>query len=471
MALPSALKLDVNEIEDFRKTLVSFHPEEISRLYKPNDKIRITFPKGLLDLSSFNLFFDARGSFYRVVNNGVNWYSLNYHFPKHTSSLIQSMRVFINNQEVSHITDYNTLYNIIYDIKHPDVENDGSDNKSPELKMLSTDGYNYHTPYNVGYSTRTAAPILSNGWFLYAAQPTEAMNESFTISEWIGFFQTIKYINTYNVDLQIEIELADPRIMFYQSVSNVNERRAAANVQVIDQADPDYTIWNVKANIHKIDFAGAPDIVNDKLTFTDYVSRKGPKTTVDKTQKLTMNVKANCINKLIGTFLRNDRDAVQGPYQSARSGNTIEYERLNNVASNTRLGTSYYFGRIGLGVKTVSFYIDDVPINNNPMSMLEIERELKHAFNIKKTIWKNVREFENDFFSAVMSLEDNVKVQDQIIKTGYNTQGRHVKVMFETEGFSVPANINFADEFVGQPVMFVEMERSIDLSNNNVKIF
>ena len=470
MSLPTALNVDINEIKDFRKTLISFYPEEISRTYKPNDRIRVNFPKGLLDLSSFNIFFDAQGSFYRLVSNSGLFYSLNYHFPKHTSSLIQSLRVFINDQEVSNIDEFNTIYNILFDIENDKINNNGLDNQNPEFKTLSIDSYNYDTSFNVAYSTKITAPIISNGWFRYAAQPTKAFTESFGISEWIGFFRDIKYINTFNIDLSIEIELASPYIMFYQTTSAGNQRRSANDTQIIDGADPDYTIFNVKANIHKLDFEGAPNMINNNLTFTDYVSRKGQKLTVDKNQKLTMNVKAECIKKLIATFLNNTRDTVAENFQSNNSGLSTEYERLIQQDASTRLGTSAYFARLGKGINTVSFYIDDIPINNNPMTMIEIERETRHAFNIKKTLWNNIYEFQNDFFSAVMSLEDHVKTKDGIVKSGYNTNGRNAKIMFESQAFGVPANTLNAADFIGTPILFVETERTIMIDNNNISI-
>lgn len=473
MSLPSVLNVDINEIKDFRKTLVSFHPEEISRKYKPQDRIRLNFPKGLLDLSTFNLFYDARGSFYRLVSNGGLFYSLNYHFPKHTQSIIQSLRVFINNQEVSNIDEFNTIYNIVYDIENDTLNNNATDNQNAEFKTLSLDGYQYDTSYNVAYSrsARNLANILSSGWFRYSAQPSEpTFTESLGISEWIGFFRDIKYINTHNIDLSIEIELADAHIMFIQTVDGTT-RRGGGDTQIIDGGSPDYTIYNVKANIHKLDFEGAPNILNNDLTFTDYVSRKGPKLTVDKNQKLTMNIKANCIQKLIATFLRNTRETETAAFQSNLTNHYgVEYQRLIREDATTRLGNSIYFKRQGKGIKNVSFYIDDIPINNNPLTMIEIERETKHAFNIKKTLWNDVYEFQNDFFSAVMSLEDHIKKKDGIVKSGYNTNGRNAKIMFESQAFGVPAGTLNAADFIGQPILFVETQRTIMIENNNVSI-
>lgn len=471
MSLPSALNIDVSEIRDFRKTLISFHPEEISRLYKPGEKITFNFPKGLLDLSSFNIFFDAQTSFYRLVEdtNNNTFYSLNYNFPKHTQSLIQRLRVFINKQEISNIYEYNYLYALIYDIKNYESHRNGADNQTPEFKTLSDDGINNDVVLNVGYSEDNVAGLIDEGWLQYAAQPTETFKESFSISQWIGFFQDIKYINTHNIDLSIEIDLAPANIMFYQDVGANSQRRAATDNQILDQAGPDYSIWNVKANIHKLDFEGAPNMINNNLTFTDYTSKTGQKLDINKTQKLTMNIKSDCINKLIGTFLDYERDGVYG-FQSARSQFGVEYERLVNEGTRTNLGNSVYFSRIGKGVETASFYIDDIAINNNPMTMLEIEKEVKHAFNINKTLWRNIYEFENSFFAAVMSLEDHVKKNNEIVKTGYNTQDRYVKIMFETQAITVNANVNFAEDFRGTPILFVEMERTIEISNSNVKI-
>jgi len=469
MSLPSALNIDVSEIKDFRKTLISFHPEDISRFYKPGEKIHFKFPKGLLDLSSFNIFFDTRTSFYRLVENNNTYYSLNYNLPKHTQSVIQRLRVFINKQEISNIYEYNYLYSLIYDIKNSDSQRNGSDNQSPEFKTLSDDGINNNIGLNVVYSEENTAGLISQGWQEYAAQPTETLKESFSVSQWIGFFQNIKYINTHNIDLSIEIELAPANIMFFQTVNPNSQRRGGTNNQIIDQAAPDYTIWNVKANIHKLDFEGAPDLINNNLTFTDYTSKTGQKLNINKTQKLTMNVKSNCINKLIGTFLDNDRDGVFS-FQSARTIYGVDYERLVSEPTRTSLGNSVYFSRIGKGVETASFYIDDMPINNNPMTMLEIEKEVKHAFNINKTLWKNIYQFQNSFFTAVMSLEDHVKKNNEIVKTGYNTEDRYVKVMFETQAITVAPNANFASDFIGTPILFVEMERTIEITNNNVKI-
>lgn len=465
MSLPSALTVDVKEINDFRKTLISFHPEEISREYKSGEIIHLKFPKGLLDLSTFNLFFNARTTFKKLVEDGGVYYAREYLFPKNTSSLIQRLRVFIDNQEITNITDYNLLYSLLYNIQNED-KNNVSENENVEFKIFSNDGYNFNRVLNVARNS-TDANIMNAGWFEYANQPTQAKTNVFSISDWIGFFQSVKYINTFNIDLSIEIELASPYVLFIPDIAGTT--RNGANL--ISELNPEFYLWNLKANVHKIDFAMAPNILNNELTFMDYTSKNGNRLTDNKTQKITINVKTKCINKLIGTFIYNDYNTVTDILQSGLTPQGIDYERFVYNSLSSKLGNSRYFKQIGKGLETTSFYIDNIPINNNPMTMIEIEKEVKHCFNIEKTRWRTLEDFTNDFFSASLSLEDNIKnVDGDIIKSGYDTNKKYSSITWETQGKTVPANTATRNEFLGIPLLFVEMTRTIRLENNNLII-
>lgn len=143
---------------------------------------------------------------------------------------------------------------------------------------------------------------------------------------------------------------------------------------------------------------------------------------------------------------------------------TTEYSALNN---------SSYFRRIGHGCRLSQFYINENPVNKSPMNIQEMYNEILHMFGVKTTMASFLKEYIQDFFATGVSLEDSLPISkdDEDIRiSGYDTQGNNVQIRWETQGY-IPSSPTFSQQnWLGQPVLYVQFTKSIKINGKSIMI-
>jgi hypothetical protein len=109
---PKNLAFSIKELNGFSKQTVKVLSDRLSSSANPNDIIRIKLPpNSIIDLRTFCLYFD-----FTATTTGPT--GSEAHFPRYSSSIIDQLNVYINNNQVSTIQYYNHLYNTIADMSY-----------------------------------------------------------------------------------------------------------------------------------------------------------------------------------------------------------------------------------------------------------------------------------------------------------------------------------------------------------------
>eukprot|EP00960_Hanusia_phi_P060735 764605-Hanusia_phi.AAC.2 len=188
------------------------------------------------------------------------------------------------------------------------------------------------------------------------------------------------------------------------------------------------------------------------------------------------NIQTKSVNKILGTFVYNNQKTYEGPMLSRNySTNSIASfanpQAVTNTLEISGLMNSYYFRRIGHGCQRSNFFINENPVNKNPMNIAEMYNAVLHMFNVKTTRASFLKDYITDFFVTGISLEDNVQINDdEILVSGYDTRGNSVNIRWETQG-AKPGNPTFnAQNWLGQPLLYVEFIKSVNVNGNSINI-
>eukprot|EP00960_Hanusia_phi_P063973 765645-Hanusia_phi.AAC.7 len=432
------------------------------------------FPTGLLDLSSFSLFFDVECADKEVRTTSSYTYILKRYPPRNSASFIERLRILINDKEISNVEDYNILYNMIVDVKDNEPVRDILQNKIADFDYYTSDNLEYLSTLNKQSNSIGGKAITdyvnANGYIRTTASVNAFKYVShLSVTDWLHFFNEVKYLNTYDCKLSIEIKWADAHILFHPY--------ATPTGTLVTQNPPEYYVTYVRGTIYSLDFELAKHYDTTEITFRDWFSRRGLPCQTDKTTTMMMNnIKTKSVNKILGTFVYNNQKIYEGPMLSRNySTNTIASfvnpQTVTDVAEISGLFNSYYFRRIGHGCQRSNFFINENPINRNPMNIAEMYNAVLHMFNVKTTRASFLKDYIQDFFMAGISLEDSVQINDdEILVSGYDTRNNTVNIRWETQG-AKPENPTFSTEnWLGQPLLYVEFMKSVSSNGNSIKI-
>ena len=224
--IPPNLNETYRNLTGFKKNLVRFYADR-SGTINANDVLRYTLPKEILDMRTLLHYFEFSST---AAASGTSSHRQGTFFPRNSASIIDTITVFINGQVFENITNYNHLFNTIYD---------------------NTAGYNY---YNSGVRALECADpsikytVADASGNAITGTVQGALNSSTTetavcenkrplqIRNWIGFLKSCnKVLDLTNVEVIIEIRYAPATILFI-GVDVGTTGRASAT--------PTYTINN-----------------------------------------------------------------------------------------------------------------------------------------------------------------------------------------------------------------------------------
>ena len=235
----------------------------------------------------------------------------------------------------------------------------------------------------------------------------------------------------------------------------------------------------MRATIHSIDFDGVKEYDTTDITFFDWFSRRGLACQTDKTQTTFINnLKTKSLNKVLGTFVYNNQKSTESQFltPSDSINSVVNYTNLQNATASTEysaLNNSSYFRRIGHGCRLSQFYINENPVNKSPMNVQEMYAEILHMFGVKTTMASFLKEYIQDFFATGVSLDDSLpttKDDEDIRISGYDTQGNNVQIRWETQGY-MPSSVNFSQQnWLGQPVLYVQFTKSVKINGKSIII-
>jgi hypothetical protein len=233
--IPPNLNIIYQNLTGFRKNLLRFYADRTG-VINANDVLRWTLPKEKMLMDTLTHYFEFTST---AAASGGSSHRQGTFFPRNSASIIDTITVFINGMVFENITNYNHLFNLIYD---------------------NVAGYNYYhsgvralecadpsiryTVANASGNAITAA--VQGGVSTFTTDATACDNKRpLHITNWVGFLGTCnRVLDLTNVEVVIEIRYAPSSILWKGVVV------AASEVALT----PSYSIDNYYMTIQKISF-------------------------------------------------------------------------------------------------------------------------------------------------------------------------------------------------------------------------
>jgi hypothetical protein len=251
---PKNLAYNIKTLAGFSKTCVKLTPDRTAVKHGESFRCKLP-PNTIIDLRTLCLY--AKGTAERTSGNPV-------HFPRNTSSLIKAISWFSNGTLIERISDYNILYNKIYDLEC------GVEQVSKRYLEIADPS----VAFSVATDHTNATPVINT----LAATPSDT-NRKLCVSNWLGFISSASCpcidTNDFGV-MEIEIELANESVLWAGANST-----AGAAVNTIGASwkldDVHFTISKIVFNDPLYYNAKAAKLLSSglQIAYQTYISSKG----------------------------------------------------------------------------------------------------------------------------------------------------------------------------------------------------
>jgi hypothetical protein len=348
--IPPNLNEVYSKLNGFRKSLVRFYPDR-SGVINANDVLRWTLPKEIMLMDTLLHYFEFYST---AAATGTSAVRQGTYFPRNSSSIIDTITVFINGQVFENITNYNHLFNLIYD---------------------NVNGYNYYHSgtralecadpsirYSIANASGNAITASVQGAVsTFTTDATACDNKRpLHITNWIGFLGTCnRVLDLTNVEVVIEIRYAPANILWKGVV-------VAAGEALLN---PTYTIDNYYMTIQKISFdddyyGRALDSLknsgNYTITFKTYSSARSGSVAKTTNPNLQFSTTAKYLSKLYFTFIDGTYDTISQIQNTSKT--TSFSEHLANLRTNVdAFNQSKYFQKNAVGITEIQCEINGTP--------------------------------------------------------------------------------------------------------------
>jgi hypothetical protein len=371
--IPPNLNETYRNLGGFRKNLVRFYPDR-SGVINSSDVLRWTLPKEILCMDTLMKYFEITTT-KSATNTATEIRST--HFPRNSASIIDTISVFINGQSFENITNYNHLFNLIYD---------------------NTAGFNYYnsgiralecTDPSIKYSmndtsSNVITSIVSGTNITSTTESAVCENKRpLQVRNWIGFLGTCqKILDLTNVEVVIEIRYAPASILF---------QGLPIGATGLTTFTPSYTLPNYYMTIYKINFDddyyslalnSLKSTGNYSIVFKTYSSARGPQ--VDKTANpnLQFSTTAKYLSKTFFTMLDGTYDTLD---TIQNTGSNISFsENMANFKTNVNaFNQSRFFKKSGSSLTECQLEINGIPQYPFPQPLHLIKNNNFEAFGIE----------------------------------------------------------------------------------------
>ena len=289
-SFPKNLAYNVKNLSGFSKTVVKLTPTPNTAVEAGNTfKVRLP-PNTLVDLRTLSLFYEGTCS----AASGNGW----LRFPRLSSSIIDTLNLYVNGTLIENIQDYGHLYSTLYDISAAGDQTAKRylENSDPSIYVESTtkDAYDDATCGKVVKATAFAGGLAAH-----------ASKQIFCINNWLGFLgsSSTPVIDTNDTGvIEIEIRLKNKDILWATN----SDAAGAAHTLV----GPNYSINNISFNINKIVFNDplyynlkASKLLGDGLTigYQTFICSKSGAQSKSTSMNINTNVNTTSLDQLILT--------------------------------------------------------------------------------------------------------------------------------------------------------------------------
>ena len=352
-SLPAGVLFRVKAIQNFKKQTVKMVPNNGQGDVWAGQKIIVTLPNNaLVDLSTFEFNYTGYTQHNGCQVGGPTGYCQSRFFPRNSASIIENLEIKINGQSRQNISQYNYLYNMLYDFT---VGTDGNNknrigqNADPSCKFI----------YQAGQIKRRAGYPIG-----VVADPATANDEDqYSVRNWLGLLgpnASTTILDTSMLgEVTIEITLAPSGVLMLGDAphnaaivavaagageTGVPIVGGAAIVAALAAEGTSYKISKIDFSITRIDlsprvFDAMSSVLASGVAYQLYYPNYSVFTgqpTAGKSGTTRISLSTSCLEMVIGTFQVPARDAQDFPI-------TYDYTNVNNnngsfIADNNALG-------------------------------------------------------------------------------------------------------------------------------------
>lgn len=430
--MTSVIPPNLNEIykslTGCRKSLVRFYPDR-SGAINANDTLRFEFPKEILSMRTLMHYFEFTST---AAATGTGSVRQSTFFPRNSSSIIDTITVFINGQVFENITNYNHLFNVVYDnVAGYNYYNSGTralECADPSIKYTVSNASGNAVSATVQGATSTATTDAT------ACDTKRPLH----ITNWMGMLGTCNSIlDLSDVELIVEIRYAPANILIKGVVV------AAGEVLL----SPSYTIDNYYMTVQKIYFEDdyykrALDSLkksgNYSITFKTYSSARSGSVAKTTNPALQFSSTAKYLSKLFFTFIDGTFDTIS---QIQNTSKTISFnEACANLRTNPdAFNQSKYFQKNAVGLTEIQAEINGIPVYPYPQSGHQIHNNNYDALDklddISTTNYPGIQSLEqwNKYLFLMASSFEFPDAWKNNIVSGYpNVNGNLLNIKYST---------------------------------------
>ena len=289
-SFPKNLAYNVKTLSGFSKTVVKLTPTPTGPVEAGSTfKVRLP-PNTLIDLRTISMFYEGT-----CTSTGGNGF---LRFPRLSSSIIDTLNIYVNGTLIENIQAYGDLYNTLYDISAAGDQTAKRylENSDPSIYVENT--------VNTTYDDAKCGKIVKATAFA-GGLASHATKQVFCINNWLGFIGTSSTAVIDSNDtgvIEIEIRLKPATILW-----STNSDAAGADPSV---TGPNYKIDNISFNVNKIVFADplyyslkASKLLGDGLTigYNTFICSKSGAQSKSTSMNVNTNINTTSLDQLILT--------------------------------------------------------------------------------------------------------------------------------------------------------------------------
>jgi hypothetical protein len=427
MSIPDNFGGVLKELNNYAKQTVKFYPDRLGTV-NPTDTIRMTFPKGsLVDIRSLNMYYKGT-----AVGVGANTEYQNRFFPRNSASVIATLALYLNGQQIERIDRYSHIYNKLWDyacsLENNHTAKNALQNTDPSVKTsIAANG--------------TITSYITNKD--HSADISDTARQ-FCVSNWLGFLGTssIEFLDLSILgDLTIEIRFEPASILWKSEQPTTGA--------VVAPAAQNYSLSDIFFTVNRITFMNDTYLAlqNSKLTseggipiaFKSYIHQSTDATTAAKTINYSFSVNAQRLNKLWLTCIPSDY-TTENLLQLTPDSTFLQALTTQTQAQTTRdlFNQSYYFKKDGNGISTSLVEINNIATTPYPLTMPEIFNANMEALNLKEDMNNglhagcyDLNSWKKFYFDHIVSLEHRQNSNDFWLM-GYDGRNASINVKWTT---------------------------------------
>jgi hypothetical protein len=371
--IPPNLNETYRNLGSFRKNLVRFYPDRSGQINN-GDVLRWTLPKEILCMDTLMHYFEIT-----TTKSGTNTATeiRSTFFPRNSASIIDTITVFINGQVFENITNYNHLFNLIYD------NTTGFNYYNSGIRALEcTDPSIKYKVADASGNTITATVQGSNITSTVEGDVCEN-KRPLQIRNWVGFLGTCqKILDLTNVEVIVEIRYAPATILILGADIGATGKTSST---------PTYNINNYYMTVQKITFDddyyqlalnSLKNSNNYSIVFKTYSSARGASSTKVSNPNIQFSTTAKYLSRLFFTMLDGSYD-TQTTIQNTASTSSFSQNMADLKTNIHAYNQSIFFKKNAVSLTEAQVEINGIPCYPFPQPLHLIKNNNFEAFNLE----------------------------------------------------------------------------------------